>query len=32
MSRESMVQIFGALVAAATVLVTVLAVAHVFSV
>jgi hypothetical protein len=30
MSRESMVQIFGALVTAATVLVTVLAVAHVF--
>jgi hypothetical protein len=30
MSRESMVQILGALVAAATVLVTVLAVAHLF--
>jgi hypothetical protein len=30
MSRESMVQILGVVVAAATVLVTVLAVAHVF--
>ena len=31
MSRESVVQIFGVLVAAATVLVTVLAVVHLFS-
>ena len=31
MSRESMVQILGVVVAAATVLVTVLAVAHLFS-
>jgi hypothetical protein len=30
MSRESMVQIFGVMVAAATVLVTILAVAHLF--
>jgi hypothetical protein len=30
MSRESMVQILGAVVAAATILVTVLAVAHLF--
>jgi hypothetical protein len=30
MSRESMVQIFGVVVAAATVLVTILAVAHLF--
>jgi hypothetical protein len=32
MSRESVVQILGVVVAAATVLVTVLAVAHVFSI
>jgi hypothetical protein len=32
MSRESMVQVLGALVAAATLLVTVLAVAHLFSI
>jgi hypothetical protein len=30
MSRESMVQIFGVVVAAATVLVTILAIAHLF--
>jgi hypothetical protein len=32
MSRESMVQVLGAAIAAATLLVTVLAVAHLFSV
>jgi hypothetical protein len=32
MSRESMVQLLGAVVAAATLLVTVLAVAHLFSI
>jgi hypothetical protein len=32
MSRESMVQVVGAVVAAATLLVTVLAVAHLFSI
>jgi hypothetical protein len=32
MSRESMVQVLGALVTAATLLVTVLAVAHLFSI
>ncbi len=32
MSRESVVQIFGVVVAAATVLVTVLAVVHLFSI
>jgi len=32
MSRESMVQILGAVVVAATILVTVLAVAHLFSI
>lgn len=31
MSRESMVQVFGVVVAAATVLVTILAVVHLFS-